>query len=111
MIQSIEEFLPLVSKPGRYVGGEMNSVDKDWDRAKVRVALAFPETYEIGMSHIGIKILYHIINANHSPQIGSLAYIPVAVRIIKIHHSGRSHQKMLFHSSDRKSRAEIMGFL
>ena len=66
MIHSIEEFLPLVSKPGRYVGGEINNADKDWDEASVRVALAFPETYEIGMSHIGLKILYHIINSKPS---------------------------------------------
>ncbi len=64
MIDSIEEFLPLVLKPGRYIGGEVNSVRKDWDSARVRVALAFPETYEIGMSHIGLKILYHVINTH-----------------------------------------------
>ena len=66
MIRSIEEILPLVSKPARYVGGEVNSVSKDWAETSVRVALAFPETYEIGMSHLGLKILYHIINARPS---------------------------------------------
>jgi radical SAM family uncharacterized protein len=66
MIRSIEEFLPLVSRPGRYVGGEMNNAEKDWDNTRVRVALAFPETYEIGMSHIGLKILYAIINSHPS---------------------------------------------
>jgi radical SAM family uncharacterized protein len=66
MIHSIEEFLPLVAKPGRYVGGEINKADKNWDETSVRVALAFPETYEIGMSHIGLKILYHIINSEPS---------------------------------------------
>jgi radical SAM family uncharacterized protein len=66
MTHSIEEFLPLVSKPGRYVGGEINTAEKDWDEARVRVALAFPETYEIGMSHIGLKILYHVINSHPS---------------------------------------------
>ncbi len=66
MIHSIEEFLPLVAKPGRYVGGEVNSVRKDWAASQVRVALAFPDTYEIGMSHLGLKILYHIINAQSS---------------------------------------------
>ncbi len=66
MIHTIEEFLPLVSKPARYVGGEFNSIRKDWARAHVRVALAFPDVYEIGMSHLGIKILYHIINSNPS---------------------------------------------
>jgi radical SAM family uncharacterized protein len=66
MIHSIEEFLPLVSRPGRYVGGETNNAEKNWHETRVRVALAFPETYEIGMSHIGLKILYHIINAKPS---------------------------------------------
>ncbi len=66
MIQSIEKFLPLVLKPGRYAGGEFNRVIKDRSRTSVRVALAFPETYEIGMSHLGLKILYHIINSEPS---------------------------------------------
>ncbi len=63
MIDRIEQFLPLVAKPGRYVGGELHSVRKNWDECEVRVALAFPEIYEIGMSHLGLKILYHIINS------------------------------------------------
>jgi radical SAM family uncharacterized protein len=63
MLDILEQFLPLVARPGRYVGGEVNSLRKDWDAAAVRVALAFPEIYEIGMSHLGLKILYHIINA------------------------------------------------
>lgn len=63
MIHSIERFLPLVSKPGRYVGAELNRTTKNWSDARVRVALAFPETYEIGMSHLGLKILYDIVNS------------------------------------------------
>ncbi len=55
------EFLPFVIKPGRYVGNELNSVRKDHDD-RFRVALAFPDLYEIGMSHLGSQILYHIIN-------------------------------------------------
>ena len=66
MINSVERFLPLVSRPSRYIGGEINNVSKDWAEARVRVALAFPETYEIGMSHLGTKILYQIINAHPS---------------------------------------------
>ncbi|MBI5116531.1 TIGR03960 family B12-binding radical SAM protein [Candidatus Poribacteria bacterium] len=66
MIEKLEEFLPLISKPARYVGGEVNGLGKDWASARARMALAFPDLYEIGMSHLGLKILYHIINANPS---------------------------------------------
>jgi len=55
------EFLPFVIKPGRYIGNELNSIHREQD-GRVRVALAFPDLYEIGMSHLGIQILYHIIN-------------------------------------------------
>jgi radical SAM family uncharacterized protein len=56
------EVLPLVSKPGRYIGGEVGAVIKDSATLDVRIALAFPEVYEIGMSHIGLKILYALVN-------------------------------------------------
>jgi len=52
-----------VSRPSRYLGGEYNSIRKDLSSVRLRVALAFPDTYEIGMSHLGLKILYHILNA------------------------------------------------
>jgi radical SAM family uncharacterized protein/radical SAM-linked protein len=58
----ILEILPLVSKPSQYLGGELNTVIKNWEEADVKLALCFPDTYEIGMSHIGLKILYHILN-------------------------------------------------
>jgi radical SAM family uncharacterized protein len=58
----IERTLGLVSKPARYVGNEVNSVHKDWDSTDTRVLLAFPDIYEIGMSHIGLRILYHVLN-------------------------------------------------
>jgi len=50
------------AKPGRYIGGEPNMIRKDLDRVRVRFALAFPDVYEIGMSHNGIRMLYHILN-------------------------------------------------
>jgi len=58
----IERTLGLVSKPARYVGNEVNSVHKDWDSVETRVLLAFPDIYEIGMSHVGLRILYHVLN-------------------------------------------------
>lgn len=50
------------TKPGRYIGGEPNMIRKDLDQVRVRFALAFPDVYEIGMSHNGIRMLYHILN-------------------------------------------------
>ena len=58
----LDPILPTVEKPGRYVGIERNVVRKDLSASAVTVALAFPDTYEIGMSHTGLKILYEIVN-------------------------------------------------
>ena len=63
-IKTIEDILPLVEKPSRYLGGEINQIKKDLERAKLRFALAFPDLYEIGTSHFGMQILYHILNAH-----------------------------------------------
>ncbi len=59
----IEKLLMSVQKPVRYMGGEFNAVMKDADAVDVRYAFLFPDTYEVGMSHLGMKILYHAINA------------------------------------------------
>ncbi|MEE9274283.1 MAG: TIGR03960 family B12-binding radical SAM protein [bacterium] len=56
------EVFPFVQKASRYLGNEVNSVHKDLSRVRTRVALAFPDTYEVGMSHNGIRILYHLLN-------------------------------------------------
>ncbi len=58
----LDPILPTVEKPGRYVGLERNVVRKDLSRATVTVALGFPDAYEIGMSHTGLKILYELVN-------------------------------------------------
>ncbi len=62
MNPKIEKALVRVQKPGRYTGGELNSVIKNPEDVAVRFAACFPDTYEIGMSHLGIKILYSLIN-------------------------------------------------
>jgi radical SAM family uncharacterized protein/radical SAM-linked protein len=54
--------LSAINRPGRYLGHEFNSVQKKWDSAKVTFALIFPDLYEIGMSHQGLQILYHLLN-------------------------------------------------
>lgn len=60
--KEIGRILPLVQKPGRYTGGELNSVTKDKTKVDLRYAFCFPDSYEIGMSHLGIKILYSAAN-------------------------------------------------
>ncbi len=57
-----DEILLSVEKPARYIGGEMNSVMKDADQVKIRFCMCFPDVYEIGMSHLGIQILYEMFN-------------------------------------------------
>lgn len=57
-----ESFLPLVSKPARYIDSEVNAVHKDHESVRTKVCLLFPDTYEVGMSHLGLRILYHILN-------------------------------------------------
>ena len=60
--KELEKILPRVQKPGRYVGGELNSTVKNKEDVDVRFAFCFPDTYEIGMSHLGLKILYGAMN-------------------------------------------------
>ncbi len=62
MTKSLEQILPLVQKPARYTGGEYRAVVKDKAKVDFRVALCFPDTYEIGMSNLGVRILYGVMN-------------------------------------------------
>ncbi len=71
----IDQILPLVSKPSRYVAAERNLIRKPHSEDKVKFVLSFPEVYEIGMSHLGLKILYHIIN-KRDDAIAERAYAP-----------------------------------
>lgn len=57
-----KDILPRVSKPARYMGNEINIIRKDWDSTKIKMVFAFPDVYEVGMSHVGGKILYGLIN-------------------------------------------------
>ena len=61
--KEVEKILLKVQKPGRYTGGELNSIVKDKSKVDVRFAFCFPDTYEIGMSHLGMKILYSQFNS------------------------------------------------
>ncbi|MGH8835109.1 MAG: TIGR03960 family B12-binding radical SAM protein [Actinomycetes bacterium] len=62
LFSRLEPLLPLVSKPIQYVGGELNSVSKDWDSADVRWCLMYPDAYEVGLPNQGVQILYEILN-------------------------------------------------
>jgi radical SAM family uncharacterized protein/radical SAM-linked protein len=57
-----QEVLPLVSRPNRYVGNEIGLVEKEWEAVEVRFLLSYPDAYEVGMSHTGTQILYHLVN-------------------------------------------------
>lgn len=60
--QVLNRILARVQKPGRYTGGELNQISKDWAHVPTRVALAFPDIYDLGMSNLGLAILYDILN-------------------------------------------------
>jgi radical SAM family uncharacterized protein len=71
----LERILPKVQKPGRYAGGEFNAVVKDWTQVETKVALIFPDIYDIGVSNVGLKILYDQINARPD-ALAERAYAP-----------------------------------
>lgn len=62
MTDLLQRILPTVQKPARYTGGEFNEIKKNKDDVRVRVAFCFPDTYEIGMSNVGMRILYGVMN-------------------------------------------------
>lgn len=72
---ALERILPRVTKPGRYTGGELNQVCKEWDTIEYRVAVAFPDIYDLGMSNLGLMILYDMIN-KHRNLLAERVYTP-----------------------------------
>lgn len=71
----LERVLPTVQKPGRYTGGELNQVVKDWDTITTKVALVFPDIYDLGMSNLGLAILYDLLNQRED-VLAERAYLP-----------------------------------
>lgn len=69
------QILPGVAKPARYTGGEYNMIVKEWTEARTKMVMAFPDVYEVGMSHIGSKILYGLVNEK-SPHLMERTYAP-----------------------------------
>ena len=72
---ALESVLLQVQKPGRYVGGELNTVVKDWSRTEIHTVLVFPDIYDIGVSNVGLKILYDEIN-KRADALAERAYAP-----------------------------------
>lgn len=75
LISLLERHLINVLKPGRYTGGEYNQIKKDWESNRVKIALAFPDIYDIGFSNLGLAILYDTIN-NRSDSLAERLYAP-----------------------------------
>ena len=71
----LDRILPKVQKPARYIGGEFNSISKDWDTIETKIALAFPDVYDLGMSNLGLAILYDIVNKQES-MLAERVYVP-----------------------------------
>jgi radical SAM family uncharacterized protein len=71
----LDRILLKVQKPGRYVGGELNSIVKDWDQVSTKVAFVFPDIYDIGVSNVGLKILYDQVNQRED-ALAERAYAP-----------------------------------
>ena len=106
-IKTIEDIIPLVEKPSRYLGGEINQVKKDLDSVRLRFALAFPDLYEIGTSHFGMQILYHILNA-HADIAAERVFAPGVDMEARL----RSAELPLFSLESRQplNRFDIIGF-
>jgi len=62
LAEKLDQVLYKVTNPVRYIGNEWNVIKKEWNSERIKVALAFPDLYEIGMSHLGLKIIYHLLN-------------------------------------------------
>ncbi|MFP4344185.1 MAG: TIGR03960 family B12-binding radical SAM protein [Anaerolineales bacterium] len=85
--ERIEALLHRVRKPGRYVGGEYNTVHKPWDETPLHVCLAFPDLYDLGMSNFALTILYDILN-RRSDTLAERTYLPAPDMIAELRAQG-----------------------
>jgi radical SAM family uncharacterized protein len=104
---ALDRILPRVAKPGRYTGQEWNSVRKDWADTRVKVALAYPDVYEVGMSNLGLAILYDLLNTQPD-VLAERVYAPW----LDMHDALRQAGIMLFSLESRHPVREfdILGF-
>lgn len=105
--QRLPSILPLVEKPARYTGGELNQVIKDWKSVPVHFCLVFPDIYDIGMSNLGLAILYDLIN-QRSDALAERAFAPW----VDMERELREHHLPLFSLESKKplSEFDIIGF-
>ncbi len=103
----LERILLKVEKPGRYVGGELNIVVKDWAKIATKVALVFPDIYDIGVSNVGLKVLYDEIN-RRSDALAERAYAPWSDMEVQM----RADQIPLFSLESKRALGEfdLVGF-
>jgi radical SAM superfamily enzyme YgiQ (UPF0313 family) len=103
----LDKILLKVQKPGRYVGGELNAVVKDWEAVATRMALIFPDIYDIGVSNVGIKILYDQVN-QRPDALAERAYAPW----LDMEALMRQHEIPLYSLESKRPLAEfdILGF-
>ncbi|MDD2220744.1 MAG: B12-binding domain-containing radical SAM protein, partial [Clostridia bacterium] len=81
-----EEILALVEKPAQYIGGELNSYHKEWDKARCKMVFCFPDFYEIGMSHLGLRLLYEAVNREEDLLMErSFAVMPDMEELLRSH--------------------------
>ena len=103
----VENLILSVQKPGRYTGGELNSVMKDKTSVDCRFGFCFPDVYEIGMSHLGMKILYHGLNKRPDTWCER-----VFAPWVDMEEEMRNHNMRLFalESGDEVKDFDILGF-
>jgi len=104
---TLDDILPFVEKPSRYLGSEINTSQKDLRRTKLRFALAFPDLYEIGTSHFGMQILYHILNT-HADIAAERVFTPAADMAARLRKTGRS--LFTLESHEPLNHFDIIGF-
>ena len=75
IVDKLERILPCVQKPARYFGGELNQIMKNWEETETHVALVFPDIYDIGMSNLGLAVLYELVN-DRPDVLAERAYTP-----------------------------------
>ena len=106
-MKKIQNILPHVEKPARYIGAEANIIKKDHQKTPCRIALAFPDMYEIGTSHMGIQVLYHIIN-KHPKALAERVFAPAPDMAGHLKHQGISLASLETHTP--LNQFDILGF-
>ena len=103
----LERILLKVQKPGRYVGGEINTIIKDWEKTPTRVAFVFPDIYDIGISNLGLQILYDLVN-QRPDALAERAYAPW----VDMEEQMRAHAIPLYSLETKHALADfdILGF-